>query len=606
MELLAPLGAAAFVGLPAILLMYFLKVRGSDAPVGTLAFWPGHLVDRQANQPWKRLRFSRLLAVQLAVAAVLATVLMRPGLSEAAGARTTVVLIDGSPSMTATDVAPTRFQAAVARARELAGRMGPGQRMAVAVLGDHARLLAPVTSDAGAIREALGRARPSGSVADLDEGISLANALLRGEPEASVVLLGDGHLRAPAQPTAVEAPLRYEPVGRTGENVAVEAVAWTAQGDVSVRVANHGDTARDLSVEMRADGRLVDILPVRVDAGSSAEPVWTGLPPGTHVLEARMAAHDAFPLDDGAWLVTEPAARRRVLLVTKGNGFLSRALSLRQDVEVTTVDPGDYRPGGAFDLTVLDGFVPPGPEPLPEPALLVGPPAGAGPVPLGPPVDPGGLLPANPREPLLQYVSLRDVHVQEAGSVVVPPGWRTVIGAANGPLLVARQGEPSLAQLNFDLHRSDLPLRAAFPVLVQNLVSSLLPGGFEDQVLPLGEPVRLVASPGTTAVEVTTPGGASVRLDPPFPATLTDTDRPGVYEVRESGVAGSATAPVRRFVVQLQDPDQSRIAPGPEPLVTTVSRSARHASRGTLEIWPWVLALGLLGLLGEWTLFLRG
>ncbi|MGH9190842.1 MAG: hypothetical protein ACRD0Q_12635 [Acidimicrobiales bacterium] len=46
MEVLSPAAAAAFVAVPAILALYVLKVRGSRAPVGALALWPGHLADR--------------------------------------------------------------------------------------------------------------------------------------------------------------------------------------------------------------------------------------------------------------------------------------------------------------------------------------------------------------------------------------------------------------------------------------------------------------------------------------------------------------------------------------------------------------------------------
>jgi uncharacterized membrane protein len=63
LQLLAPLGALALLAVPAIVLLYFLKVRRPEVRVATLMFWRLHLADRQANAPWQRLRPSLLLLV---------------------------------------------------------------------------------------------------------------------------------------------------------------------------------------------------------------------------------------------------------------------------------------------------------------------------------------------------------------------------------------------------------------------------------------------------------------------------------------------------------------------------------------------------------------
>ncbi|HKF75942.1 MAG TPA: VWA domain-containing protein, partial [Candidatus Dormibacteraeota bacterium] len=454
MEFLLPLAALALLAIPAIVLLYFLKVRRPEVRVSTLLFWRPYVADRQANAPWQRLRPSVLLFLQLLAALVLALGLMRPGLIGAAGVdSTTVVMIDASPTMGATDVSPSRFGAAVNQARSLAGQLAPGQQMAIILLGDHATLLAAPTGDSALLRSALDRAQPSGTAGDFAEGISLANSILLGRPGGSIIMLSDGHSQAPTSPPRVSAPFSYVSIGSTGENAAIQTMSPAGNGSVFLRLANYGRTARDMKVEMRADGRLVDVLPVRLEGNTTTDLRWSRLATSTQVLEARLTPGDALALDDAAWLVVAPPPRHPVLLVTAENGFLQQALKLRQGVDLTVVKPADYKPG-KYDLVVFDGFVPPGK--LPEPALLVDPPAGQGPAPLGPQIDPGGVQPADPRDPLLRDVSLKDVHVQSAGSLKVPSGWRTVISAAAGPLLAVREGDPRDALLTFDVHHSDL------------------------------------------------------------------------------------------------------------------------------------------------------
>ena len=598
-----PLGALALLAIPAITLLYFLKVTRPDRKVSTLLFWRPFVADRQANAPWQRLRGSLLLLLQLLAAAALALAIMRPGLSGAAGvSSTTVVLLDGSASMQATDQAPTRFAAAVAEARRRAAELRSGQQMAIILLGPHAQLLSPPSADSAVLNAALDRARPSGGEVDLGEGISLANAVLAGRTDGVIDLISDGHAIAPSNPPQLAGPLVFVRVGTTGENAGIEAISRTRSDTIFVRVVNYGHSDRDLRVEFLADGKLVDVIPAHVGAGISTDLTWTNLPAATQVVQARLSPGDAFGFDDSAWLVTAAPAVHRVLLVTSENGFLARALTLRAGIQLTVRKPTEYKPDAPYDLYVFDGFVPPGK--LPEPALYLAPPPGQGPVAAGAIVSPGPVLPADRRDPVLQDVVLRDVHVQVAARTVVPAGWRVAIAGADLPLLLVHQGEPRVAELTFDLHQSDLPLRAAFPILVQNLLGYLLPGGFESRAFPPERPVTIATEAGATAAEVTTPDGRAVKLAPPFPAApFSDTARPGVYTVRQQLPGSFRTS---YFVVNFADPALSRIAPGPAPTVQESTRSTGPVPRGTLELWPWLALGALLLLAGEWVVFHRG
>lgn len=604
MTFLAPLGAIALLAIPAILLLYFLKVRRPEVRVGALLFWRPYLADRQANAPWQRLRASLLLILQLLAAAALAFALLRPGVPGVAGVgKTTVVMIDGSASMQATDVAPNRFAVAVAQAKQRAGQLGPGQEMAVVLVGAHAELLAPPSSDPAVLDAALDRARPSAGEVDLGEAFSLANAIAAGRAGAEIVLIGDGHAKAPPGVTKLNAKLTYVPIGSSAENAAIEAISRTRDG-VFIRVADYGRQPRDLRVEMFADGKLADVLPLHVDGNSSADLNWTGLPNGTQIVQARLTPEDVFPLDDSAWLITAPPASRGILLVTEENGFLQRALGLRPGVKVTTVAPKDYKPG-SYDLYVFDGWLPKGQ--LPAPALIVNPPAGEGPVPAGAPLNPGAVLPPDPRDPLTADVHLQDVHVRDAAKVSVPSGWRAPITAVNDPLLLVHEGESRSAELSFDIHHSDLPLRAAFPILVQNLLGYLLPGGFENQVYAAGQQVQLAPEPGAKAISVTSPKGRSQALTPASaPPPYTDTATPGIYAVREALADGSTRD--ARFIVQFSDPLLSHIETLGAPLIgiPDTDQAPPPPSRGTLELWPYLAVAALALLCLEWLVFHRG
>src|ERR1700674_2626195 len=71
MSFLAPAAAILALTLPAIVALYFLKIRRPTRIVPALHLWPDQIRDRQANVPWQRLRPSWLLFLQLLAAAVL-------------------------------------------------------------------------------------------------------------------------------------------------------------------------------------------------------------------------------------------------------------------------------------------------------------------------------------------------------------------------------------------------------------------------------------------------------------------------------------------------------------------------------------------------------
>src|SRR5439155_25145664 len=95
---------------PAIIALYFLKLRRQPLEVPSTYLWSRAIEDLHVNSLWQRLRQSLLLLLQLLLIAIIALTLLRPGWSgtKLEGKRF-VFLIDTSASMAATDAAPPRL-----------------------------------------------------------------------------------------------------------------------------------------------------------------------------------------------------------------------------------------------------------------------------------------------------------------------------------------------------------------------------------------------------------------------------------------------------------------------------------------------------------------
>src|SRR6266516_1478085 len=124
----AGLIAGALV-VPALLVLYFLKLRRREQTVPSTLLWRKAIHDLQVNAPFQKLRRNLLLLLQMLLLLLLTLALARPVANYYKGAgKTTVILIDRSASMSARDMkgGKTRLDEAKRRANELVDSMQRG------------------------------------------------------------------------------------------------------------------------------------------------------------------------------------------------------------------------------------------------------------------------------------------------------------------------------------------------------------------------------------------------------------------------------------------------------------------------------------------------
>src|SRR5688572_5582964 len=167
---------AAAIAIPALLILYFLKLRRREMPVSSTILWKKAIQDLQVNAPFQRLRRNLLLLLQLLILLCLILALAKPvaNVSRTAGS-TTVILIDRSASMSATTPdGKIRLDEAKRRARELVDSMGRGSTAMVIAFDDSAETLQPFTTDANLLRQAIDRVGPTDRKSKLQLAYQLA------------------------------------------------------------------------------------------------------------------------------------------------------------------------------------------------------------------------------------------------------------------------------------------------------------------------------------------------------------------------------------------------------------------------------------------------
>jgi hypothetical protein len=668
MPFLAPLALAGLLFIPVVVAMYLLKLRRDQAVIPSTLLWHRLVADVEANAPWQKLRRSLLLLLQLLLVVILVLLAARPFVERPAGlAGDLVLVIDTSASMQATDVTPTRLDAAKAAALDALKDLPAGGTVSVIAAGRTAKVVANGTTDLGRVKQAVNGIGPTSDVGDLGDALRLASALAARSGDAEILVATDAALAS--QPTGeLEAPVRVLQVGREAANQAIVALAVRTQPNnlshsAFVSVANLGLELVQRRIELYADGALRESRTVTLDpqrrTDVSIDDIDDPDNPAS-VIEVRLVAADeaatgdpdALAVDDRAWAIVPPQELRQVLLAGERDPYLENALSFLPDTELY------YRAGTEwdtlagleeFELVIFNRFLP---AELPaKPILAIAPPRSSALGEVAGTITNPGIGTTDPSDPVLRYVDLSTVHVGEARELVLPAWAKAIIPSlGDAPLLYAGALDGrQAAVLAFEPRRSDLPLQVAFPVLLANLTGQLMGGSAtpQDAVTP-GSPVTLAIPEGATGVRVERPDGSVDELVAPTTdaasVTFARTDLLGVYTVTgilaadagasaspgvtnaPSAVASSpgASATFRpadpgtpaRFAVDLLDVDESRIAPGDAAKLTALGAPEASPGAGAGgapverpnardELWIPIVLIALLVLTLEWLVYER-
>lgn len=607
-----------------ILLLYMLKLRRRRVEISSILLWQMLLRDRQANTPWQRLRRNLLLFLQLLILACLVLALSRPAIPSASIASgSLVVLMDGSASMTALEGSSTRFEASRVAVRELIRDLGSDEMMTLILVRAQPVVLAASQVDKHRLYDALDQAEPAQGPANWEAALALAaGAASQTSSNNTILIVSDGGIPQANLP-GLPGDVRYLPIGATGENLALTALALRPAGgsaELFASVKNYGQHEQQALLSIYANDDLLEAQSLTIPAGAEKSLTLSGLPDTQAVYFARLTPvqqaqpdasaeqfNDALELDNTAYAVYQPPRAGRLLLVSPGNIFLEQVLAALPSITpyqyVAQDESAIQLPEDSFDCYVFDGVLP---ESLPAGNfLLINPPSNELFAVTGSfaPHQPAYL----PSHPLTAQLDWSNVHIAQAGTLQAPAWAETLVEVDGKPIVfVGETAGHRLAVLMFDLHQSDLPLQVAFPILIANLIDYLVPSyGFPAQnaILP-GDTLLIRSQPSVDQVVVVSPSGKTFT----YPASssgilFADTHELGLYAVNYLQ-EGAQSA--EYFAVNLFDPLESDIQPRASLTVGRMTIQASAADRLSLrELWPWISALALFILLIEWWVYHR-
>lgn len=642
--------AAAVI--PPLILLYFLKLRRRRQPIASTFLWKRSIEDLRANAPFQRLRRSLLLLLQLIVLVLLVLSVMQPQVQ--AGHRTggkTVIMIDNSASMTATDVpdVESRLDEAKRLAKERIETLygggvfsGAAGETMVITFSDRAEILSSFTTSKRELLAAIDRVQPTHGETRIAEALKLARAYTTnvnpdqegrpvGEP-AALELYSDGRIRDQTEQVLRGEHLSFHPIGsEDADNLAITSISIErpygrpTAVEVFAALVNFNLTEVTCDVQLSVSGVVRAIESVTIGPAQTEDEgktlvvgrnnmVFTPFEqPRGAVIEVAILRQDDLAADNVARLVVSPPKQLNVGLVAP-RGFLVRTvlegMALRG---ITTITPQRFdelaESGGldAFDVIVLVNYAP---ETLPPGRYLT--------FGVTPPVE--GLnefgdgkqqvvLDTNAEHPALRFVSLdnlyiakfkllqpaRDVQVLAEGS-----GGPAIVGVSRGPL--------QLIHVTFDPLDSNWPFQRSFVTFIFNAIEYLGHAGeaLTSKSLSPGDAITARLPAAASDIKLQAPDGEYLitPLDPALmswgPIRLSGT------HVVSWSVGGQDQRESRIYSVNLLSEREGRIdvKPAIEIGRDTVAGAAGDASTYT-PLWPWAIGFCLAVIMLEWWVYHR-
>lgn len=511
----------AIVGVASVIVigLHLLRLRRRKVVVPHLAIFEEAIGSAATAKRVDWLRRILALLLSLLIAGALSLSLGEPELPRNDKGEIRILVIDQSLSMEARDeTGRSRRDRALEEAARWIESKDENDSMAILAADHMPLILSPLSKDRDALKSSLRQSTKGWGEAALRETLMLGRDLieeaqrrapaphqalemvvLTDEPMEEIVeeVFGNTAMQESAENSSNETDeagallIRILPIQFAGgrDNLAIAELAARRLPSDPTRVRtlahieNHGPSDRKARLELSSESGPLESLEIRLPPHSSDVFFFDDLPLTEGRIDASLhledAASEALFEDNWASALVAPRERVRVHLISRGNLYLEAALLLDPSFELTMSGEGDPFPERGIDLYVLDSVAPKLPPRVPalifiDPRMSEGDAPELGPL-LGELLDRPRIRTEREEDPIVRGARLYETNIKEARSIRLLRGERGLAHSGKDALLsLVERDERRMLVFGFRIEESDLPLRAAFPLILMRGADALL------------------------------------------------------------------------------------------------------------------------------------
>lgn len=592
MNFINPLGFLALIGIPLIVLMYILKQKFQKHEVSSMMLWK-KVLEQSEGQKWRqKLKRNLLMILQIFSVLLIALALANPFILAQAQREDYVLVLDASLSMQATDENPSRFEKAKEDINKLIDNTPNNTMFSLVVLDDSPSVLVNKSSEKAVVKNSLMKIQPKSTGAD-EEALTSLLKVQEGDIGANVYVFTDKNIN-----TGIDGANTVV-YGESDNNCAIKLVSET-DGMVLVQTECYSSEESTRTIALFGDGVIIDTADVSfTEKGESRDVVFDLHGETPKIVTAKILTEDILEGDNSYNLAVSTGTSKKALLISNGNLFLEKAVSLINGVDLYKKSVNEIEGLSGYDIYIFDGCMP---QQLPTDGQLWI---------LDPPEDNGfietkattGVTDIEVNSNLFsEHAEKMDFSVNEAGVVSVPVWGEKIISGKDGALVFAGElNDQKICVFSFDLHKSNLPLKKEFPIIVYNILNYFVPDSATGvtQIFS-GNRVNLNILPKAISASIVFPDG-SEKTFKNGENYLDNTYQTGVYTLKQN--LEDTSIDQSNFVV-------NPVTQGESEMVKAETVGAKDTKTKNIRtgksIKNAIIALLLLVLCAEWWVNWRG
>jgi hypothetical protein len=610
MQFLNP-GMLTTLGLiPILILIHTLKPRPRQVEVTNLFLWQEVLKERSSHLTFERLKKNLPLLFQILIIILAALALAKPTWMYFSSKKGNMILvIDTSASMKAKLGSGTRFDAAREKALELIEQRESDQKILIVDAGSKPVVKAGLLDNSNQAKSLVKSLAPSDASAELEPAVYLALSFVDPSKKDLLYLITDGAGKDFSALVKNHPKIKPIIVAGGNRNIGITKFEFRQEIDrnekyeIMLEIKNFNPTSIKCPVRLSIDNAIIFDSVITLEAQEKKLLIfpYSGLITG--IAKASLEIDDDFSIDNRAYLSLSASKDIWVLLISKGNHFLEKLLEAYPNFKVNSVKeiiPSSWNEQALrHDIIIVDRMNIPKTEK--GNFLLIDAYSPSIPILKTGYVRFPKNLDWDRKNPLMANVNVGGLIVEQAAKLQVDKRLHPVIESTKTGLMYAyEKGGIRAVLLGFDLTKSDLPLKVAFPVMMSNIINWLNPHKLDFSTLHTraGEPFDIYLDPQTDIFYTRAPREKwEKQRAAANPFRYADTQKVGVYTISENDKQ-------RYFSVNLADESESDISMSsieqiPDQPSVSEEISAQH------PLWAVFLLISCAVLMAEWLVWLK-
>jgi hypothetical protein len=585
MQLANPTALLVLGLIPLLILIHSLKPKPKQVEVTDLFLWRKALKEKRGGVRIHRIIKNLPLLLQILAVTLVALALAKPVWIYTSQIKGDVILVlDSSASMKTRTASGIRFDQARKEALKLIDELPKDSKMLIIEAGSKPILKSAFSNDKNQLKRIVESIQPSDAPGRIERALYVALSFMDPERDDWTFLVTDGAGSDFKKLSGIHQKVRPILIPGGKRNIGITQFEFRAELDfedryeIMVEVKNFNPNPVLCPILLTLDEKTIMKKTIGLRALEKKLLIfpYSGLIPGT--AQVTLEVNDDFPIDNKAYAVLNTSKDIWVLLVTKGNYFLEKLLEAYPNFMVNSVKE---------IIASSDSFSPS--IPLSK---------------IGQIADPT-VLDWDRKNPLMTSLDLRGLIIESANRVKADKTLRSILESPQTGLMYSYQkGALRAVFLGFDLTKSDLPLRVAFPVMMSNIFQWLHPNKlrFSSSQMKAGKSFSLYLEPRTTHFSIRIPSGKWEKHSlESNPFRYVNTDEVGIYTVVEG-------EKLKYFAVNLVDESESdiRVPTFEPPPPGSAVRSTSEPVAGEVPLWIIFLLSASATLIMEWHFWLKG